>query len=166
MTTPVVSNQDLVIQLTDSELNYLQSFLDTGDRAGFYLNYFNIAGTSQALVQAKIATFSETFGGIAYLANASLQINFGPLQQYAGIYYLSQRVAQEAIDAVENAVQGGRSGVISGQAMFSAARLAWERGGLVEDGGNGFNQSAQFPGNSLTSTRSGSDQCNALIRLH
>jgi Ca2+-binding RTX toxin-like protein len=158
----LVSGEDKVIQLTADELAYLQSFLDAGDRAGFYVNYFNMSGTSQAFEQAKIATFSETAGGIAYTANTALNAIFGPSQRYAGIYYLSQRVAQEGMNAIRSAVEQGLSGVISGPAMFDAARLAWQLGGREQDSvranliynNYNFNQISQFPGNFLTSANS------------
>jgi hypothetical protein len=39
------------VQLTEIDLNYLQSFLDAGDRGGFYLAYHNMTGSEQALEQ-------------------------------------------------------------------------------------------------------------------
>ena len=61
------------VVLTDDELKYLESFLAAGDRAGFYVAYYNMTGSKQAVQQAQICSFSETYGGVAYLANAMLQ---------------------------------------------------------------------------------------------
>ncbi len=69
--------EDNIVQLTNVELKYLQSFLDAGDRGGFYLAYHNMTGSAQALEQAKISSFSEELGGAAFAANTLLQGSMG-----------------------------------------------------------------------------------------
>ena len=59
------------LQITQTELDYLEKLLDANDRAGFYIAYYNMTGNNNAILQAQIATFSESVGGIAYVANTS-----------------------------------------------------------------------------------------------
>ena len=37
--TDVLTEDGAGTRLSDAELNYLQSFLDAGDRGGFYINF-------------------------------------------------------------------------------------------------------------------------------
>ena len=127
-----------VIKMTDQESAYLNSFLRAGDRGGFYLAYYNMTGSTQAIVQSKVSTFSEELGGSAYVANVLLQSTFGPKGNYAGIYNLSQKVAQSGFDAINSdRARPEGTGEISSDALFNSARAAWIREG----------QTAQFPGN-------------------
>lgn len=45
------------VALTQVEMDYLRSFLDTGDRSGFYMAYYCMTGQDQAAVQAQISSF-------------------------------------------------------------------------------------------------------------
>jgi hypothetical protein len=55
--------------VTQSDLADLKSFLDKGDRAGFYLKYYDLSGQGQALVLAQISSFSGTPGVAALISN-------------------------------------------------------------------------------------------------
>jgi len=139
------------LELTTEELGYLERILESGNRAGFYLAYYNMTGSKEAVLQSKIATFSETVGGVAYLANALLQffLDNGPDSfpekfpyaaqdfHYQGIYYLSQQVAIEALEGIQEAQGSGH--VIGDAEMGETAREAWIAAGLEE----------YFPGNFL-----------------
>jgi hypothetical protein len=96
--------------LTNVELNAMQSMLNSGDRAGFYLTYYSMTDSAEALLQSKIATFSGMAGGAAFAANRFLQDQYGA--NYPGIYYLSQQVAQFGLDAIKASVQNDGSGKI------------------------------------------------------
>ena len=52
------------LALSGQELDYLDGFLGTSDRGGFYLGYYNISRSHQAVEQAQISTFSEFAGGV------------------------------------------------------------------------------------------------------
>jgi hypothetical protein len=108
----IIVTEDNKVQLTKAETDYLQSFLSAGDRGGFYLAYYNMTGSAQALEQGEITTFSGEVGGTAYAANLMLQTYFAPESKYAGIYYLSQRVANNALLEIGDNIAGGGSGVI------------------------------------------------------
>lgn len=81
------------LKLNDAEVAYLQSFLDRGDRGGYYMALYNMTGNAQCIEQAQISTFSEGAGGVAYVANYLLQTSLAP-GEYPGIYFLSQEVAK------------------------------------------------------------------------
>lgn len=90
MTTPSVKfSNDGLIALNQAELAYLQSYLDAGDRGGFYAAYYNITGNPQALEQLQIATFTGGIGGTAYVANFALQKLYGQ-SSYKGIELLAR----------------------------------------------------------------------------
>ena len=146
----VTSSNEIV--LSQEEQDYLKSYLEAGDRAGFYIAYYNLTGNSndQAIQQAQISTFSEDVGGTAFAANVWLQNESIP-DTYLGIYYLSQEVAEHAFGedvthtdigptpegSILDSIESGGTGYIDGDKIFNTARLAWVNNNL---GGN-------FPGN-------------------
>lgn len=132
------------VALTSRELEYLQKFLDAGDRAGFYMAYYNMTESQGAILQAQISSFSGLIGGTAYGANALLQEQFRDPRpgeaQYKGIYFLSQKVAENALLSIDESIQQGGSGVITDIEMFNSAQAAWDAQG----------QASQFPGDQLS----------------
>src|SRR5258708_6667133 len=103
MSDPIVRQGSVV--LTHEELDALDAMLKAGDRAGFYLTYNAMTDSSQAFLQAKVATFSGLVGGVAFASNRFLQDEFGvdgtvQAGRYQGIYYLSQQVARSAYSAI------------------------------------------------------------------
>jgi len=95
--------------------------LSTGDRAGFYLTYYAMTDSAGALLQSKIATFSGLTGA-AFAANCLLQDNF---PQYPGIYFLSQKVARSAFNAIQSDAMSNGIGLVTDQEMFQSATAAW-----------------------------------------
>lgn len=86
-----------VVKLSTAELTYLEQLMKAGDRGGYYLAYYNMTGSLQAIEQAKISTFSQGLGGLAYSGNRLLQDYLSPPDgPYKGIYYLSQMVAESS----------------------------------------------------------------------
>jgi hypothetical protein len=58
-------------QVTQTDLKRLSNELIVReDRAGFYLDYYNVTGSTQALLLAQISSFSQMPGEAAQLANA------------------------------------------------------------------------------------------------
>ena len=57
------------IVLTQQELTAFDDMLKAGDRAGFYLTYYAMTDSAEALLQSKVATFSGLVGGAAFAAN-------------------------------------------------------------------------------------------------
>src|SRR5215813_1594750 len=97
MTFPTTSDDGRIV-LTAEEIAALRKMLDAGDRSGFYLAYYGMTGNSEALLTAKISSFSGNVGGVAFASNWLLQDQYrgaGPAgsSPYAGIYFLSQKVA-------------------------------------------------------------------------
>jgi Ca2+-binding RTX toxin-like protein len=104
-----------------------------------------MTGSTQALEQGQIATFSEGIGGVAYFANYWLQQSFRD-QGYPGIYYLSQQVAVSSLDAIREKLGGteqrthnSNTGHITNAEMFASADRAWDNNGVQH----------LFPGNFL-----------------
>lgn len=69
MSSGLKFSSDSRVALTTAETDMLQSFLDTGDRGGFYIAYHAMTGNPEALLTAKISTFSEQTGGFAFSGN-------------------------------------------------------------------------------------------------
>ena len=132
------------LALTQQELDYLQQFLDAHDRAGFYIAYNALTSTEfvttfgdadfgkrEASLQAKIASFSEEVGAAAYLANRLLQEQHRD-NGYEGIYYLSQQVAQSAMDAIlADRSSAGGDGLLTDKQFFNSAVDAWRINGVL-----------------------------------
>ena len=57
------------MKINDSEIEYLESLLRANDRGGYYMALFNMTGQEECLLQARIATFSDSVGGAAFVAN-------------------------------------------------------------------------------------------------
>jgi Ca2+-binding RTX toxin-like protein len=127
------------IRLTQAEKDYLQSFLDSGDRPGFYMAYYSMVssdtstmlvpsdvGKDEASLQSKISSFSGLTGAAAYLSNRLVE-EADPA--YPGIYDLSQKVAQSAMTFVNDA--GGA--FISDDNMFASADTAWAASPVHDD---------------------------------
>jgi Ca2+-binding RTX toxin-like protein len=120
------------IKLTAAEIAYLQSFLDAGDRPGFYMAYYAMVegdtsylqtasdiGKDEASLQAKISSFSSPVGAAAFLSNRILQQMDA---KYPGIYTLSQQVAQHALDKIK----ANDNKFVSDAQFFDSAEQAWK----------------------------------------
>jgi len=141
-----------LLKVTQQELDYLDNFLRRGDRGGYYMALYNMTGVTQALEQAQIATFSEGTGGVAFVANFLLQN--GLADDYAGVYYLSQAVADESFRYIQIQLDDNRkdninTGCISVQDMFNTAATAWRERWERDDRVNGKDLERYFPGNFL-----------------
>ena len=61
LTNPVTT--DGVLKLTQTEFDYIESFITAHDRGGYYMALYNMTGSQEALLQAEISMFSEGAGG-------------------------------------------------------------------------------------------------------
>src|SRR5690242_13621626 len=94
------------VKLSQQELDALTAVLSAGDRGSFYLTYAAMTDSNEAVLQAKISTFSGLVGGAAFAANRFLQDEYGvdgtvSDGKYPGIYFLSQQVALSGLDAIK-----------------------------------------------------------------
>ncbi|MFK0691153.1 hypothetical protein ACFX5Q_23570 [Mesorhizobium sp. IMUNJ 23033] len=122
--------------LTDREVAVLSGLADAHNRGGFYMAYNAMMDSGEASLQSRIATFSGPVGGVALASNRILQVVFGPGSdadpEYTGIYHLSQKVADAALDAIVNDLStgtnsdGSADGYITDEAFFNSAVKAWE----------------------------------------
>ncbi len=62
--------QNNKLPITTAENDYLNKLRMAGDRTGMYLAYYNMTGSEEATLQAKISSFSGIVGGVAYGANS------------------------------------------------------------------------------------------------
>ena len=136
LTNPVTT--DGTLKLTEAEYDYLQSFLDTHDRGGYYMALYNMTGSEEALLQAQISMFSEGPGGAAYLANILLRDKYGKTlylpdhpDDVEAIYYASQQVAQSSLDAIADKINkddaNTQTGIITEAEFLDSAKLAWDK---------------------------------------
>jgi len=61
--------------ITEEDLARLRAHLTDGDRGGFYMDYYRLTGSEQALEQAQITTYSGGWGGAAIAGNAVAKAN-------------------------------------------------------------------------------------------
>jgi len=143
------------LKLNDAEVTYLQSFLERGDRGGYYMALYNMTGNAQCIEQAQISTFSEGAGGVAYVANYLLQAELAQ-GEYPGIYFLSQEVARYSLLAIREKLDDNQAntntGYITTGEMFESADKAWAEAWILRDPLNGKNIQHLFPGNFLDGT--------------
>jgi Ca2+-binding RTX toxin-like protein len=134
----IVSN---TMVLSQEELAVLKKILDTGDRAGFYMAYEGMTGIDAAVIQAKVATFSEATGGWGFDVNRLEQEYLGPgsgqTPEYPSIYQLSQLVARSAYKGIETNLSEGGTGSLSTLRFLETAPGGWQAGGVE----------SYFPGN-------------------
>lgn len=70
-------NIEHVSQVTAEDVAVMQAFLNDGNRGAAYLYYYQLTGSTQALIQAQITTGSGTFGGAALYGNYLAKIESG-----------------------------------------------------------------------------------------
>jgi Ca2+-binding RTX toxin-like protein len=138
---------DQRLKLTQVEIDVLGALVTAGDRAAFYLAYYAMTGETEALVTSKISTFSDTVGGGAMAGNwfpqdayrNALPPAVGTVadETYKGIWFLSQKVALSAVEAIKNDLAGTLrdsvkekgdvtfDGLVSQNRFFISAYDAW-----------------------------------------
>ena len=143
------------MKINDSEIEYLESLLRANDRGGYYMALFNMTGQEECLLQARIATFSDSVGGAAFVANILLQSFYNERGRYPGVYFISQQVAERSLlfierNIIDNKKINENTGYLDRNTMFASAEDAW-RNAWKEHDPNGLDISYQFPGNLLSS---------------
>ncbi len=107
-----------------------------GDRPGAYVRLWQLTGSKEALLQARISSFSGGPGGTSFAANLQLQKELG--SGYPGVFPLSEAVFQDSIKNVTRNLSDIDLGKKSlDQALFDGAKAAWKAQHLEKD----------FPGN-------------------
>jgi hypothetical protein len=109
MSSGLKFSSDSRVALSVAETNMLTAFLDAGDRGGFYMAYYAMTGNPEALLTAKVSTFSDQTGGFALASNWLMQDQYRSVAppnnsgniNYQGIYFLSQEVAKSSLAAIK-----------------------------------------------------------------
>jgi autotransporter passenger strand-loop-strand repeat protein len=123
--------------VSSADLARFSQELARGDRAGFYLDYYNVTGSNEALIQAQISSYSGAIGRTARIAN-DLDSAL-PDYPSGGVDSFSLQIAQSEYAAIAADVASGGEGVLSDATMVAIAKNTWVSLGV----GN------LFPGNFL-----------------
>ena len=127
-------------QLTQGNLSDLQAYLNNNDRAGFYMKYWELTGSEEALFQAQISTLNGFWGGAAEVANELVKTFDTVAGNYSypagGVEQFSLQIAQSTYNAIANDVNSGGTGVINDSTIMSFAEQEWVNNNLP----------GQFPG--------------------
>lgn len=123
-------------KLTSQQLSELKSIINSGDRAGYYIKYYEFTGSKASLEMAKISSFSGFLGGIAKKANELLSVE--PNYPLEGVIKFSSEIALEHFNNVLESYCKHGSGVLSDENILLAAQKIWKDKDLLE----------KFPGNS------------------
>jgi Ca2+-binding RTX toxin-like protein len=151
MTETLITTSDNKLALTVAETELLQKFLVAHDRGGFYMVYNAMTDSAEASLQSRIATFSGDVGGAALTANRLAQVQIGPgtgANNYPGMYFLSQKIAESAYVAAGPGVVGiverlsDNAGLITDIDFFNTAKDAWSVAQVLP----------YFPGNLVDAT--------------
>ena len=108
-------------QLTESDVNSLQQILNTEGRTAFYIEYYELTGSEQAMLQAQISSFSSFVGGIAYAANLSVAGILGSKYPYGGVEGFSEAISKAELNAISNDVKNGGTGILSDGELMEVA---------------------------------------------
>lgn len=126
-------------QITSIDLSRFSQELSRGDRAGFYLDYYNLTGSTQALALAQISSFSGAAGGAASLAN-QIDRALVPAYPAGGVDAFSLQIATDIYDKIVlDVMSDGGTGVLTNSDLLSTAQHRWDVLGL----------GTYFPGNAL-----------------
>jgi len=121
---------ELTNALTKAELDYLEDLLNSGDRAGYYIAYYNMTGSDQTLEQAQITTFSNALGGVAWMQNYLIKWyieEYGTSQEqsaYDSVYNMSQLVAMSHFEKLEEE-NGKDNPILTDLQVVQSAEDAW-----------------------------------------
>src|SRR5882757_361490 len=128
------------MSITVNDLTQLQARIDAGDRAGFYILYYNLTGSEQALVQAQVSSYSGFYGQVAFFSNAAAKTYLG--NQYPETTdQFSLSIASDLNNRVRDDVFNGGSGTFTDSEILQFAKIQW----------NIRNIGDYFPGNILLS---------------
>ncbi len=127
------------VRLSNLEFGYLQDLSAAGDRGAFHYLYSEMANNEDARTTAKIATFSDTVGGIAFSANWILQQSYST--SFPGIYNVSQQIAEDLLQNILiNKDSPQETGYLTYGEHFHSAEETWDSFGVLP----------LFPGNLIS----------------
>ncbi|WP_375415228.1 hypothetical protein, partial [uncultured Bradyrhizobium sp.] len=63
--------------LSQNDIAQLAARIDVGDRTGFYILYHNMTGSTEALLQAQVSSYSGPIGQLAAYSNAAAKAILG-----------------------------------------------------------------------------------------
>lgn len=119
-----------VSTLSLQNVNELQNLLDRGDRGGFYYRYYELTGSSQALLQAQITTYSGVVGGLAINGNVVAKSN------NFGIYNLSlddfsTQIASNLLRGIRLDISNNGTGILSDARIQDLDAEVWDSKGML-----------------------------------
>ena len=114
--------------ITHQQLEELRSLSQNGQRTLFYLKYYELTGSQESLMLAKVSSFSGFFGGTAERANKNLESN--PNYPKEGVIWFSEQVQKSVLKVIEDSYSSGKGGLINDREMASAANKPWKEYGL------------------------------------
>ncbi len=125
--------------ITQEMLTRWQNFINSGNRAGFYYEYYKESGQYQALIQASITSYSGAIGGLALVGNYMAKIDD---EQHYGLTLddFSTQIAKETFDNIKDEVEKGNSGYLTETRMANIDRAVW----ISHDMGDLFPGNLQF----------------------
>src|SRR4030081_3048325 len=100
------------MSITQNDLSQLRARIDAGDRAGFYILYYSLTGSEQALVQAQVSSYSGVYGQLAFFSNAAAKTYLGN-QYFETTDQFSLTIAADLNNRIRFSVNSGESGVFS-----------------------------------------------------
>ncbi len=134
------------VVLTMADVDAMNAILDSGDRAGAYLYYYNIirdvdrAAADQILMQMQITTYSGFFGGAALIGN-SIAKDSNPDLYPETLDLFSEQILRGLILTIEERIFEGESGILTAQNIRDADWGVWDSMQM----GNYFPGNFQFP---------------------
>jgi hypothetical protein len=107
--------------INQSQINEIQTLVNQGNRTGAYLKYYEYTGSSEALVQANISSFSGFYGEVAQNANQSIAFDY-PDEYNTTVDQFSIAIANDFVSALQTKYNTTGNGYVNDNEMLVAAQ--------------------------------------------
>jgi Ca2+-binding RTX toxin-like protein len=115
--------------INQTQINEISALVTSGNRTGAYLKYFEYTGSSEALLQANISSFSGFYGEVAQIANEQIAFDY-PSQYNISVADFSVNIASDWITTMQNKFNATGNGYITDAEMLQSAQNTWSNMGM------------------------------------
>jgi hypothetical protein len=118
------------VTITMTDVDAMIAILNSGDRAGAYLYYYNLIkdvdreAANQILMQMQITTYSGFFGGAALIGNAIAK-DSNPDLYPETLDQFSDEIGRGLLSTIAFQIGEGSSGVLTADDIQTADRGVW-----------------------------------------
>jgi hypothetical protein len=112
------------VALSQNDVAQLQARINAGDRAGFYIAYHNMTGSTEALLQAQVSSYSGVIGQFAAYSNAAAKFMLGTRYPETTDQF-SLSIAADLLGNIKSDLSIGGTGIIPDDKIFDLTKQQW-----------------------------------------